>query len=152
MVTIYGLEDASTGAAYIGCTAGKPGKRMREHRSLLKAGKHNSTKLQEAWNDHAGQFQMRVLETMPVGVLVIEKRERELSWMKHYRVQGLLLNDNEISFQPPKHAPALAAAARVANGYRPSAESNLRRRLAQLGKPKGHGAKISATKQAKNLR
>ena len=152
MVTIYGLEDASTGAAYIGCTAGKPGKRMREHRSLLKAGKHNSTKLQEAWNDHAGQFQMRVLETMPVGVSVIEKRERELSWMKHYRAQGLLLNDNEISFQPPKHAPALAAAARVANGYRPSAESNLRRRLAQLGKPKGHGAKISATKQAKNLR
>ena len=152
MVTIYGLEDASTGAAYIGCTAGKPGKRMREHRSLLKAGKHNSTKLQEAWNDHAGQFQMRVLETMPVGVSVIEKRERELSWMKHYRVQGLLLNENEVSFQPPKHAPALAAAARVANGYRPSAESNLRRRLAQLGKPKGHGAKISATKQAKNLR
>ena len=152
MVTIYGLEDASTGAAYIGCTAGKPGKRMREHRSLLKAGKHNSTKLQEAWNDHAGQFQMRVLETMPVGVSVIEKRERELSWMKHYRAQGLLLNDNEISFQSPKHAPALAAAARVANGYRPSAESNLRRRLAQLGKPKGHGAKISATKQAKNLR
>ena len=152
MVTIYGLEDASTGAAYIGCTAGKPGKRMREHRSLLKAGKHNSTKLQEAWNDHAGQFQMRVLETMPAEVSVIEKRERELSWMKHYRVQGLLLNDNEISFQPPKHAPALAAAARVANGYRPSAESNLRRRLAQLGKPKGHGAKISATKQAKNLR
>ena len=152
MVTIYGLEDASTGAAYIGCTAGKPGKRMREHRSLLKAGKHNSTKLQEAWNDHAGQFQMRVLETMPVGVSVIEKRERELSWMKHYRVQGLLLNDNEISFQFPKHAPALAAAARVANGYRPSAESNLRRRLAQLGKPKGHGAKINATKQAKNLR
>ena len=152
MVTIYGLEDASTGAAYIGCTAGKPGKRMREHRSLLKAGKHNSTKLQEAWNDHAGQFQMRVLETMPAEVSVIEKRERELSWMKHYRVQGLLLNDNEISFQPPKYAPALAAAARVANGYRPSAESNLRRRLAQLGKPKGHGAKISATKQAKNLR
>ena len=152
MVTIYGLEDASTGAAYIGCTSGKPGKRMREHRSLLKAGKHSSTRLQKAWNDHAGQFQMRVLETMPAEVSVIEKRERELSWMKHYRVQGLLLNDNEISFQPPKHAPALAAAARVANGYRPSAESNLRRRLAQLGKPKGHGAKISATKQAKNLR
>ena len=152
MVTIYGLEDASTGAAYVGCTAGRPGKRMREHRSLLKAGKHSSKRLQEAWNDHAGQFQMKVYETMPAEVSVIEKRERELSWIKHYRVQGLLLNENEVSFQPPKHAPALAAAARVANGYRPSAESNLRRRLAQLGKPKGHGAKISATKQAKNLR
>ena len=152
MVTIYGLEDASTGAAYIGCTAGKPGKRMREHRSLLKAGKHSSTKLQEAWNDHAGQFQMKVLETMPAEVSVIEKRERELSWMKHYRAQGLLLNDNELSFRPPPDAPAKAAAARVANGYRPSAESNLKRRLAQLGRPKGHGDKISATKRAKNLR
>jgi len=152
MVTIYGLEDASTGAAYIGCTAGRPGKRMREHRSLLKAGKHSSKRLQEAWNDHAGQFQMKVLETMPAEVSVIEKRERELSWMKHYRVQGLLLNDNELSFRPPPDAPAKAAAARVANGYRPSAESNMKRRLAQLGRPKGHGAKISATKQAKNLR
>ena len=152
MVTIYGLEDASTGAAYVGCTAGRPGKRMREHRSLLKSGKHTSRKLQEAWNDHAGQFQMKVLETMPVEVSVIEKRERELSWMKHYRVEGLLLNDNEWSFRPPPDAPAKAAAARVANGYRPSAESNLKRRLAQLGKPKGHGEKISATKRAKNLR
>jgi hypothetical protein len=152
MVTIYGLEDASTGAAYVGCTAGRPGKRMREHRSLLKSGKHTSRKLQEAWNDHAGQFQMKVLETMPAEVSVIEKRERELSWMKHYRAQGLLLNDNELSFRPPPDAPAKAAAARVANGYRPSAESNLKRRLAQLGKPKGHGDKISATKRAKNLR
>ena len=152
MVTIYGLEDASTGAAYVGCTAGRPGKRMREHRSLLKSGKHTSRKLQEAWNDHAGQFQMKVLETMPAEVSVIEKRERELSWMKHYRAQGLLLNDNELSFRPPPDAPAKAAAARVANGYRPSAESNLKRRLAQIGKPKGHGDKISATKRAKNLR
>jgi hypothetical protein len=152
MVTIYGLEDASTGAAYVGCTAGRPGKRMREHRSLLKSGKHTSRKLQEAWNDHAGQFQMKVLETMPAEVSVIEKRERELSWMKHYRAQSLLLNDNELSFRPPPDAPAKAAAARVANGYRPSAESNLKRRLAQLGRPKGHGDKISATKRAKNLR
>jgi len=154
MVTIYGLEDASTGAAYIGCTAGKPGKRMREHRSLLKAGKHSSTKLQEAWNDHAGQFQMRVLETMPAEVSVIEKRERELSWMKHYRVQGLLLNENEVSFQPTPYAIArgrLATKAR-AGTFTQLPESNLKRRLAQLGKPKGHGAKISATKQAKNLR
>ena len=151
MVTVYGLEDASTGAAYVGCTAGKIGKRMREHRSLLKAGKHSSKRLQEAWNDHAGEFQMKVLETMPAEVSVIEKRERELSWMKHYRGSNLLLYDNEYSFRPPPNAPAMAAKSRVANGYRPSAESNLKRRLAQIGKPKGHGAKISATKKAIKL-
>lgn len=149
MVTIYGLEDATTGAAYIGCTAGRIGKRMREHRCLLKAGKHTSIKLQIAWNDHADKFQMKPLEVMPDGVSVIVKRERELFWMKQYRDMGLLLNENEISYSPPQGAQSKAAAARVANGYRPSAESNLKRRLAQLGKPKGHGAKISATKKRK---
>lgn len=152
MVTVYGLEDARTGAAYVGCTAGKIGKRMREHRSLLKSRKHTSKRLQEAWDDHAGLFQMKVLETIPGNALVIEKRERELFWMRHYKARGLLLNDNEYSFQPPLGASAKAVAKRVANGYKPSAESNLKRRLAQLGKPKGHGAKISATKRAKNLR
>lgn len=153
MVTVYGLEDVSTGAAYVGCTAGKIGKRMREHRSLLKAGKHSSKRLQEAWNDHAGEFQMKVLETMPAEVSVIEKRERELSWMKHYSHQGLLLNENEVSFQPTPEAIRRGRLATVARKgtFTQSPESNLKRRLAQIGKPKGHGAKISATKKAIKL-
>jgi hypothetical protein len=151
MVTVYGLEDASTGAAYIGCTAGKIGKRMREHRCLLKAGKHTSKRLQEAWNSHADKFQMKVLETMPAEVSVIVKRERELHWMKQYKGRNMLLNENEYSFRPPSYAPAMAVKSRVASGYRPSAESNLKRSLAQIGRPKGHGAKISATKKANKL-
>jgi len=148
MVTVYGLECGATGQVYVGCTAGKIGKRMREHRCLLKSGKH-SVKLQQAWNDHAATFSMRPLEVLPSDVAVIEKRERELSWMKHYRALGLLLNEHDISFSPPPgHAKKAAHTRFVVNGYRPSAESNLKRRLAQLGKPKGHGAKISATKQA----
>lgn len=154
MVTVYGLEDASTGVAYVGCTAGKVGKRMREHRCLLRAGKHGSRRLQEAWDDHAGLFQMRVLETMPDSVLVVEKRERELSWMRYYSAQGLLLNENEISFQPTPNSIIKGRQATIARKgtFTQSSESNLKRRLAQLGVPKGHGAKISATKRAKNLR
>jgi hypothetical protein len=83
---------------------------------------------------------------------VIEKRERELHWMKHFRALGLLLNEHEISFQPPKGYAQKAANTRSANGNRHiTPESNEKRRLAQLGKPKGHGAKISATKQAQKL-
>lgn len=149
MVTIYALEDAITGAAYIGCTAGKIGKRMREHRCLLKAGRHSSPLLQSAWNDHADKFQIRPLEVIPDGVSVITKRERELFWMKQYKDRGLFLNGNETSFSPPVGAQRLAVIARIKNGYRPSNESNEKRRLAQLGVPKGHGAKISATKRAK---
>lgn len=95
-------------------------------------------------------MQIKSLETLPSDTTTILKRERELYWLNLYDAQGLLLNDQKVSFQPPEGASKKAVEARVRNGYRPSPESNLKRRLAQLGKPKGHGAKISATKQAKN--
>jgi len=146
MVTVYGLFCTATGEVYVGCTKGKIGKRMREHRCLLKAGRHG-TKLQVAWNSHADTFQMKPLEVLAEDVSVIQKRECELKWMKHYEGLGLLLNEASISFQPPSGHAKKAAATRTANGYRPSAESNEKRRLAQLGKPKGNGAKISETKK-----
>jgi len=150
MVTIYKLYCIDTQQAYIGCTKGKLGKRMREHRCLLNGNQHSSRTMQELWNIlGSSAFRLESLETLPKDATTIEKRKREIFWMEHYEKQGLLLNDSKISFQPPKDASAKAAASRVANGYRPSADSNEKRRLAQLGKPKGHGAKISATKQAK---
>ncbi len=153
MPVIYALRCVTTGEAYIGCTAGKLGKRAREHRCLLKAGKHGSKRLQQRW-DEVGQsgFRMEVVESLPNDADVIQKRERELHWLRTLAAEGKLLNEHIISFQPPTGAHGLAAAARVRNGYRPSAESNLKRRLAQLGVPKGHGAKISATKRARAMR
>ncbi len=148
MVTVYGLVCIATGHAYVGCTAGKVGKRMREHRCLLNQGKHAAIRLQQDWDrlKEVG-FRMDVLETLPDECHVIEKRERELFWMRHFLAQGLLYNDNLTSFSPPKGAQKKAAAARIANGYSPSAETRAKMRASQLGKPKGHGAKISATKQ-----
>jgi hypothetical protein len=148
MVTIYGLVNIATNDTYVGCTAGKLGKRMREHRCLLNAGKHAAKRLQSDWNELGPSgFRLNVLEALPSDVSVVLKRERELHWMRHYLEQGRLYNDNRTSFQPPNEAPAKAAAQRKANGYRPSEESNQKRRLAQIGKPKGHGAKISETKK-----
>lgn len=153
MVIIYALKCVSTGEAYIGCTAGKLGKRMREHRCLLKAGKHGAVKLQSRWNDLGPSgFRMEVVEALPNDADVLMKRERELAWMRDYLERGLLLNTHLNSFRPPDGAQALAAKARQANGYRPSAESNMKRRVAQLGRPHGHGWKISATKRARAMR
>lgn len=146
MVTIYKITDGINNRFYIGCTAGKVGKRWREHRSLLRNGKHGCRKLQDAWDLSGGEkFSCGVIEYCENTV----KRERELYWLKEFKAMNMLYNEHIQSFSPPLGAQAKAAAARVANGYRPSAESNIKRRLAQLGKPKGHGAKISATKQAK---
>ncbi len=148
MVTIYKLYCIHNGMAYIGCTAGKLGKRMREHRCLLNGNKHKARVMQALWNEYGAEgFRLESLETLPKDATTVDKRKRELFWMEHFSERGLLLNDSKISFQPPPGAQAKAVAQRIKNGYRPSQESNEKRRLAQLGKPKGHGAKISASKR-----
>lgn len=151
MITIYAIWCHENGKHYIGCTAGKPQKRFREHRCLLKAGKHACKGMQNDWNEFGERiFHLKPhLEFIFWSKDVKVKREAELKWIDHYANMDLLYNENRNSFSPPKYAPALAAKSRVKNGYRPTAESNLKRRLAQLGKPKNHGAKISATKRRK---
>lgn len=150
MVTIYALENIASGEAYIGCTAGKLGKRMREHRCLLNSGKHAAKRLQLAWNDLGPSgFRLFSLETISPDAGVVHKRERELSWMKAYQSKGLLYNDNITSFQPTPEAIAKGVALSAKKRGPQSAEANEKRRLAQLGRPKakGHGAKVSETKK-----
>jgi hypothetical protein len=153
MVTVYALKCVSTEEVYIGCTAGKLGKRMREHRCLLNAGRHKAVKLQDRWKMLGPSgFRLIVVEALPNDADVILKRERELYWMRFFLEKDLLLNTHLVSYSPLPGSSQKAAESRVRNGYRPSAESNLKRRLAQLGVPKGHGAKISATKRARAMR
>jgi hypothetical protein len=152
MVIIYGLECIRNGKVYVGCTEAKWGKRMREHRCLLRAGKHSEPELQADFNRYGGSaFEMIPLLVVNEEIDVGTKRALEKRWMEHYAIRGLLYNSRRCSFEPPEGAQALAVKKRVENGYKPSEESNEKRRLAQIGKPKGHGAKISATKQAKRL-
>lgn len=151
MVTIYGLWCDVTRKVYVGSTKNVP-KRMREHYCLLRQGKHSERELQNDWFSFgASHFRVATFKRLESNVSVSERRVAELHWMDHWKDKGLLYNKRFIAFQPPEGAQAKAAALRVARGYRPSAESNLKRRLAQLGKPKNHGWKISATKQAKRL-
>lgn len=149
MATIYAIENVDNGKHYIGCTGGKVQKRWREHRCLLRAGKHQCKALQTdwlGWNEKA--FQIVILGWVYSDV-VAEKRAAELLAMERFAEIGKLYNEHRISFQPPPGFHDKAIAARKANGWKNSPESNLKRRLAQLGIPKGHGAKISATKQAR---
>lgn len=152
MVTIYKLYCINTGEAYIGCTSGKLGKRMREHRCLLNKKRHSARRMQELWNEHGSEgFRLESIEALPKTATVIDKRKREVFWMEHYDKQGMLLNHTKASFGPPDGAQDKAqkewARIRKETNWKQSDESNKARRLAQLGKPKGHGAKISAAKK-----
>lgn len=132
---------------YIGCTSGKLSKRLREHRSLLKSGKHTCKPFQDDFNKYGGDLFIRPIEE----VSIENRRERELYWM-HHRIDRVY-NEHFISFRPSDEAIRKGVAnAHKEPGKRWTPEANEKRRLAQLGIPKGHGAKISATKRAKVMR
>lgn len=152
MATVYGLRHKVSGFIYIGCTASNVNKRMREHRCILNAGKHSSGKLQDDWlRDGDECFELVILEKLPDDSNVVTKRARELYWMQVNSEK--LYNAFQNSFSPTKEAREKGVKMRSANlkGSVQSPESNEKRRIAQLGKPKGHGAKISATKRRKSL-
>lgn len=138
MVVIYALECVPTTSVYVGCTKYDLAKRVREHMSLLKHGKHSCSRMIQHYGEHGRQsFVAKILEQLPDDADVQTKRDREIFWMQHFRRQNRLYNEYEASFgqgtpEGRKHTP----------------EANLKRRLAQLGKPKGHGAKISAAHKA----
>lgn len=146
MVTIYALK-CKNGFVYVGCTAGKIQKRMREHRCLLNQQKHKTEKLQADWNTYGEQgFMMATLETFNHDSVAM-KRSRELHWLRHYSAKGLLYNEHIVSFSgTPESIGKAIEASRNAPRIQ-TAETNEKRRLAQLGKPKNHGDKISATKK-----
>ncbi len=149
MATIYALTCAVDGKAYVGCTRGKMSKRMREHRCLLRANKHAEPELQAAWNTHGESAFSMIAVRVIADESVDARRQAELQVMQQYDDKGLLYNRNRACFSPTYEAwqrGYLKGAA--TKGNKQSPEANAKRRAAQIGKPKGHGAKISATKKA----
>jgi group I intron endonuclease len=150
MATIYALICTENGKVYVGCTS-KLAKRMREHLSLLRRGLHSEPDLQSDFTAY-GESKFRIFPLKEVGDDVSQKRKAELEWMDCYANLGILYNRNRASFSPTKEAIAKGQPiATATEGRKRSPEANEKRRLAQLGVPKGHGAKISATKRAKRM-
>lgn len=145
---IYVIRNNISGKVYVGSSI-NPKKRWREHRCVLRQGKHHAPLLQRAW-DARGEsaFSFELIEN------VGSKQEmvaREQFWIKELKAFGSNgYNANGEAFRPSDEtiAKGVAAAAAKRLGKPNSAESNLRRSLSQKGIPKGHGAKISATKKA----
>lgn len=149
MVTIYALTCMENGKAYIGCTAGKIAKRFREHKCNLNMGRHTEPLLMEDWKLYgAEKFSMEVVFELEDDANVHTKRAMEKFAMARYKSLGLLYNLNEASFAPTPEAIAKGQPlSLLVRGKKYSPETIQKRRLAQLGKPKNHGAKISATKK-----
>jgi len=153
MICIYALTCIPTGNAYIGCTRGKLAKRFREHKCKLNAKTHSEPLLQADWDLHGSQmFVMESVMELEEDSSLHTLRAMEKFAMQRYKAAGLLYNRNEACFQPTREAIEKSAALNVNKGRVQSAESNLKRSLAQKGIPKNHGHKISATKRLKAMR
>lgn len=151
MAKIYALTCAVNGFAYIGVTNAKLAKRLREHRCLCKNFKHHAVKLTADWHLYGDAvFSMIILEDAeyPKRGMHCEAEQR---WINHYSSLGKLYNAHQRStgLSGDITRKGIEAARLVNTGGKQTAEANEKRRQAQLGKPKGHGAKISATKRAK---
>ena len=152
MVQIYAIKCLINDYVYVGCTKGKMQKRFREHRCLLRANSHKSTKLQFDWNKYGeDRFIIEELEKLPKDASIDTKRQAELKWMK--LLEDKLYNLYLVSFRPTDEAISKGVAnAHNEKGNRWTPEANLKRSLSQIGIPKGHGAKISATKKAQKVK
>lgn len=151
MATIYAIENTINGFAYVGVTAGKLAKRFREHRCLCNTGKHHAKRMLEDWQKYGEKaFVIRALEDAEYTHRGAHC-EVEQKWIDYFDSLGKLYNARSISSGlTDAEIKAGIEASRSSIGRRWSPEANEKRRLAQLGKPKGHGAKISATKKAMN--
>lgn len=141
MAVIYAVECIENDFVYVGCTTSTLNRRLNEHRSYLRRKLHTSTKMQADCDQYGTNvFRMRVLERLPKDASREVKREAELRWMEHFSKQDRLYNAYMISFDM---APEVRKRGRTP-------EADMKRSLAQLGRPKraGQGAKISATKKA----
>lgn len=149
-MVIYALICDATRKAYVGCTKGKPAKRLREHRCLLNQRKHSCSEMVQDWHQFgAGSFRLVLLEPLAPDVSVDQKRDREKFWMEEYNRNGLLYNTDMRSFEltAEQQRKGTEKARHVPKYFSP--EALMRKRMSQLGIPKGHGAKISATKRAR---
>ena len=150
IAAIYRIICLVTGAAYIGCTDNAQ-KRWREHRSTLRRGIHCTKPLQQEWARYGeASFRCEVLECLEPGLPKARKRERETYWFNAH--PGRLLCNPLCSFAgTPESIVKAIEASRTVAGNRWTPEANRLRSVAQKGIPKGHGAKISATKRARKL-
>lgn len=149
MIKIYAIICTSNDFAYVGCTKRKLSKRLREHRVMLRKKIHSCKSMITDWHYYGNEsFIIKCLEELG-DATVDQKRKSELAWMSHYKSQGKLYNEHITSFAPIERARLNGqpkATATIGRKWTP--EANEKRRLAQLGKPKNHGAKVSASKKA----
>lgn len=112
---IYRIRNVVNGHSYIG-SSNNVGKRWRSHVGYLKRGKHQSIKLQRAWDKHGQDaFLLEVLEEVSDEGKLLEREQHYLDIAKPVYNMTQTVNT---TFQGRKHSPETIAKMREAANKR----------------------------------
>jgi len=82
---VYGLLNIVNDKIYVGSSCERRGvaKRLNEHKTSLRKGKHSNSYLQKAWDKHGeGSFQFVMIEEVELEDMLVE---REQFWMDQFK-------------------------------------------------------------------
>jgi len=77
---VYGVINATTHDAYVGCTS-RIETRWTEHKRRLTLGKHSSPRLQAAWNAHGAEAFRFVILAILVDAAYSTAKRAEIAWI-----------------------------------------------------------------------
>ena len=93
---IYMIRNVGAKGIYVGCTQRTPKRRWVSHRNLLRAGKHHTAMLQQAWDkDGEEAFEFVMLEAIP-HTYAVNMAVRERYWIDHYEGLGWTIYNTKI--------------------------------------------------------
>lgn len=136
---VYAIRNSADGRLYIGSTVRTVGVRFREHRKLLRKGRHHSPYLQRAWGKYGeAAFDFHLLEVV---FQVSHIAEREQYWIDVTRAA-----DKKFGFN-------ICAIARSSLGRKVSAETRQKIARGHIGKPASAEtrAKMSASRMGRQF-
>jgi group I intron endonuclease len=136
---IYALSIVGDARVYIGQSGSTKGirRRIHDHRSYLKRGKHKNPRLQNAWNKYGGDdfFEAYVVEVCEDA----ELDEREIHWIRLFHATGahggfnICEGGSGEEGNPMKHPEARAKVSAAMIGKRPSDAAKARMSAAKTG-------------------
>lgn len=138
-IGIYEIVNKTNGKRYIGSTEQSFTIRWRNHRSLLRANRHHSRHLQNAWNKYGeDSFEFRVLERNPgPEIYYFDNITREQWYLDNESCEYNMSDraDRPAGMLGKKHKPETIEKIRQSNlGQKRSMESRKKMSLAKQGK------------------
>ena len=137
---IYAITNKLNGKAYVGSSTDIE-KRFNVHKALLKSGSHQSSKLQEDWNQYgADSFELVVLKEIEESINLVQIEQEFIdqykAWQKDYNIRKAFVEpvEKEEVIPPPAFVDGIKSRAAIYRDCYLKRTAHIERRLCPCGK------------------